>query len=174
MIRVDSAEYIPTDLDLRMTKYRPLKKRRPALKQKNKKSCMKKQWAKLSVLSFMLFSLAIQYNLYYGVTSHSKPLTSPDVLGSCSYSLQQKCDVNSCYLFIGDFCDFEESIDGIMYIHFALSLPNKYAKVTYGNKTIPRGIRNLHLNIRSLRNKISEVRSIVNQYTERAGPPKQL
>ena len=42
MIRVDSAEYIPTDLDLRMTKYRPLKKRRPALKHKNKKSCMKK------------------------------------------------------------------------------------------------------------------------------------
>ena len=24
MIRVDSAEYIPTDLDLRMTKYRPI------------------------------------------------------------------------------------------------------------------------------------------------------
>ena len=46
---------------------------------------------------------------------------------------------------------------------FMLS-PNFYAKLTYGNKqATKKGLKNLHLNIRSIRNKIAEVRNIVEQ-----------
>ena len=53
VIILDSSEYLPMELDLRLSKYIPLKRRRPALKKKNKKSCIKNPWAKLSLLSFM-------------------------------------------------------------------------------------------------------------------------
>ena len=42
--------------------------------------------------------------------------------------------------------------------------PNFYAKLTYGNRQImKRGLKNLHLNIRSIRNKITDLRNIVEQ-----------
>ena len=42
------------------------------------------------------------------------------------------------------------------------SSANFHARLTYGNKTM-RGIKNCHLNIRSLMNKISEVKVIVKE-----------
>ena len=48
---------------------------------------------------------------------------------------------------------------------YSLSLklpPNFYAKITYGNKTsCSRGIKSVHLNIRSLKNKLPEVKNII-------------
>ena len=44
-------------------------------------------------------------------------------------------------------------------------LSNFYAKITYGNKAAKcRGLKNLHLNIRSIRNKISDVKNILGQH----------
>ena len=43
-----------------------------------------------------------------------------------------------------------------------LLTPNRYAKITYGNKSdSKKGLKNLHLNIRSLKNKVSEVKNII-------------
>ena len=42
--------------------------------------------------------------------------------------------------------------------------PNFNARYTYGNKEYPRGIKNIHLNIRSLSQKISEVKNIVRKH----------
>ena len=48
-------------------------------------------------------------------------------------------------------------------LSFMLS-PNFYAKLTYGNRQImKRDLKNLHLNIRSIRNKITDLRNIVEQ-----------
>ena len=42
------------------------------------------------------------------------------------------------------------------------SSPNLHAKLTYGNqKSNKRGIKNIHLNVRSIRNKLCEVRNII-------------
>ena len=40
-------------------------------------------------------------------------------------------------------------------------MSNFYARYTYGNKTRQNGIKNLHLNIRSLSNKVIEIKKIV-------------
>ena len=42
--------------------------------------------------------------------------------------------------------------------------PNKYAKMTYGNRINSRGIKNLHLNIRSLCNKMPDLKQLVSQH----------
>ena len=43
--------------------------------------------------------------------------------------------------------------------------PNKYAKITYGNKaTMRSGLRNFHLNIRSIGNKMADVKQLVSQH----------
>ena len=44
------------------------------------------------------------------------------------------------------------------------SSPNFIARYTYGNKEHPRGIKNIHLNIRSLTQKVSEVKNIVREH----------
>ena len=40
---------------------------------------------------------------------------------------------------------------------------NFYARLTYGNK-VGKGLKNIHLNVRSLGNKMSEIKNMVNQY----------
>ena len=52
-----------------------------------------------------------------------------------------------------------------LFVHFSLmESPNFYARMTYGNKkSLQSGIKNLHLNIRSIRNKMSDIKAIVKQ-----------
>lgn len=52
-----------------------------------------------------------------------------------------------------------------MYLTFSFKSSNKYAKATYGNRDhLRRGVKNLHLNIRSLRNKLSDVKLLIKQH----------
>ena len=52
-----------------------------------------------------------------------------------------------------------------MYLTLSLKSPNKYAKITYGNRDhLKKGMKNLHLNIRSLRNKVSDVKLLIKQH----------
>ena len=52
-----------------------------------------------------------------------------------------------------------------MYLTLSLKSPNKYAKITYGNRDhLRKGMKNLHLNIRSLRNKVSDVKLLIKQH----------
>jgi len=61
-----------------------------------------------------------------------------------------------------DFCDFGKNL---CQENFRMKDPNFSAKYTYGNKAkITKRIKNMHLNIRSLSNKIFEVKRIVNDH----------
>ena len=52
-----------------------------------------------------------------------------------------------------------------VYLTFSFKSSNKYAKATYGNRDhLRRGVKNLHLNIRSLRNKLSDVKLLIKQH----------
>ena len=52
----------------------------------------------------------------------------------------------------------------VTYGSLSIRSPNKYAKITYGNKTSSgRGIKNLHLNIRSIRNKMSDIKHLIHK-----------
>ena len=55
-----------------------------------------------------------------------------------------------------------ENFKGIIHLTIGQS-PNLYARITYGNKeTTRRGLKNAHLNIRSLKNKMSDIKAVVN------------
>ena len=51
---------------------------------------------------------------------------------------------------------------GYQFLGFKINA-NFWARYTYGNKVNPRGIKNFHLNIRSLSNKIAEVKYVIKQ-----------
>ena len=53
----------------------------------------------------------------------------------------------------------------LIYVRIIQS-PNFYAKITYGNKekSASRGIKSLHLNVRSLKNKICDIKNIIKSH----------
>ena len=51
---------------------------------------------------------------------------------------------------------------GYQFLGFKINA-NFWARYTYGNKVNLRGMKNFHLNIRSLSNKISEVKYVIKQ-----------
>ena len=54
--------------------------------------------------------------------------------------------------------------EGTCFSSFKTTSTNFYARMTYGNKaSCIRGLKNIHLNIRSLRNKISEIKRIIHE-----------
>ena len=82
--------------------------------------------------------------------------TSPEVLGSWD----QKNEILS-------FKNSGQEIQKQAYlgnVHLRSELnPNFWARYTYGNKEIVKGLKNVHLNIRSLGNKVVEIKNIIQE-----------
>ena len=84
--------------------------------------------------------------------------------------LHQNCDSEKTSLQkkinLGEYILQQEHSQDWGYTTFKWGTSNFYARYTYGNKQqTSRGIRNMHLNIRSLRNKVSEIKYLVKQHS---------
>ena len=58
------------------------------------------------------------------------------------------------------------SEDPVLHLHVISrkQSQNKKSKMTYGNREVSRGLKNMHLNIRSLRYKVPEIKKIVSEH----------